>query len=411
MNNNGKKKKMAKATMPKQQKPKPKPKAQARVQSAMAKIGAAIGANLGSGKGKLTAYSSGHLSRLVGSGSYSVVENSIMKTSGPLPQGEEIPKFSTSGRGTRIVHREYVGDIISNGAGFTLASYALTPVNSVLFPWMSTIAALYQQYKFNGAVFEFKSMCSEYAVGAALGTVIMSTNYNANLPVFDSKMEMENTEFAVSAKPSLSQVHCIECDPKERVTEYLYVQPTSGILGVNDNRLTSFGNFQLATSGLSAPVTTTIGELWISYDITFLKPVLNQPAPLPGTTTAITTLTASVGCTNVNIFGSAPLVVNSPIPSITYNPASANTITVLEPGVYLAYLYTVGSSPGYGGGSSPSGGGVITNLQGINATATSNVMARLETIVAGTTFQFTWSGTVNSAEIKVIKVPLTSASY
>jgi hypothetical protein len=45
--------------------------------------------------------------------------------------------------------------------------------------------------------------------------------------------------------------------------------------------------FQVATSGLSAPIDTTIGEIWVSYEIELLKPVVPRllgpgPGPTPG---------------------------------------------------------------------------------------------------------------------------------
>lgn len=358
------------------------------------------------------------MAELLGWGDYSVKNNSLATASGALPMGEEVPKFGSSGRGTRIVHREYVGDIISSGTDFKVTSYGLSPLNAKLFPWMSTIAQLYQQYKFNGMVFEFKSMSSEFASGAALGTVIMATNYNANQKVFDTKMEMENTEFSVSAKPSLSQVHCIECDPNERVTEYLYVQPESaaGLVGVSDARLTSFGNFQFATAGVTAPVASTIGEIWVSYDITFLKPVINAyPFNF-----CSTTLTASVGVSYTGaIFGTGPSIVSSFSPAFTFSPLLPNSLTFSTAGVYQVFLTLLSSFAASGFVSLPTvpgGGSAVIKNSVVGSAAVQNfgLMYMYTIVTVSDNTVVTWAGTgtgLGATEVKAYRVDLANSVF
>ena len=81
------------------------------------------------------------------------------------------------------------------------------------YPWLANVAGRFEEYNIEGMLFEYKSMYSDAAVqtGGSLGSVIMATSYNAAKPLFASKIEMENYEFAMSAKPSVSMCHPIEC--------------------------------------------------------------------------------------------------------------------------------------------------------------------------------------------------------
>lgn len=127
-------------------------------------------------------------------------------------------------------------------------------------------------------VFEFKSTCGSAvsSTNNALGAVIMSTLYDPTDAAFSNKMQMENTEFTTSCKPSESFLHGIECMPAETVAPELFVNSvSSGSSTVRDPRFTTAGTFYIATSGMQAAV--VIGELWVSYQIELLKPTLSYP--------------------------------------------------------------------------------------------------------------------------------------
>lgn len=148
-----------------------------------------------------------------------------------------------------------------------------------------------------GIVFEFKSTSTDLAGAVngnpALGTVIMATEYNVYNGTFDSKQQMENYEFANSCKPSVNMYHQVECAKKETATMggVLYVSPVNGvptqspqsaITGqAGDLRLYYLGLFQAATVGMQSNG-SNIGELWVSYEIEFLKPKIVVGAPNNG---------------------------------------------------------------------------------------------------------------------------------
>jgi hypothetical protein len=215
----------------------------------------------------------GAISKIIGWGDYEVNSNTLLTG--------DVPQFGANKHSTTISHKEYLGDVVGSSA-FTKTDYTINPGIFGTFPWLSKMAGLYTQYTIHGMIFEFKST-SATAIGStntALGTVIMATRYNTYNNEFTSKIEMENHEFSTSCKPADSCMHPIECAPDE--TPYLvHFVRSHALASGEDERLYDWGIFSIATVGMQAAA--TIGELWISYDITFSKPRLNPgsyPNPL-----------------------------------------------------------------------------------------------------------------------------------
>lgn len=231
-----------------------------------------------------------------------------------------MPTFADGKYWTRVKHREFIQDIFSgplpllNGlttfevakpipfavAGDpTSGNYAkpadraalgpgfpLNPGCSATFPWLSRVAAQFQEYRFMGLVFQFVS-CSANALSStntSLGTVIMGTNYNSNQSAFVRKQQMENSSYVNSARPASSQMHGIECDPSQNPLPLAYIRdnyipitavsPANPNPIVNDLRMSDQGLFQIATIGCQAD-RINLGELWVEYDVLLVKPELD----------------------------------------------------------------------------------------------------------------------------------------
>jgi len=245
------------------------------VGQALREVGAMMGSRwgpVGASAGRLAGAA---ISKITGQGDYKVRSNAIMTDS------TQAPSF-TVGRDnvTTIVHRELIQDVVSPGATFTNSTFNINAGNAALFPWLAPIAARYQKYRFRGLVFEFKSSSSEYATGAALGVVVMATNYNSVDAPYTTKVAMENSSFACSDKPSVTFYHPVECAAGLNSQPWWftrdYVNPISA------QQLYDVGTFQLATSGLSAPASTVIGELWATYIVDVVEPVIPPALSLPG---------------------------------------------------------------------------------------------------------------------------------
>jgi hypothetical protein len=120
--------------------------------------------------------------------------------------------------------------------------------------------------------FNTTSATSIGSTNTALGSIMLSTNYDLAEPNFESKQEVLSAYFSTSGLPSEDLVHAIECDPKSRPIDVLYVDH-SGESAV-DPAMYNLANFQVATAGMQAA--SVVGELWVSYDITFFKPKMSE---------------------------------------------------------------------------------------------------------------------------------------
>lgn len=209
---------------------------------------------------------------ITGLGAYHVRSNS-------LKMGNDVPIINQGRDFHRIQHREYITSVYSGTLDGSYTSFwkqifEITPTSKLAFPWLSQIAVNYEMYKWHGLAFEFKSNYGDAvsSTNAAQGSVILTTQYNANATPFASRKQMENQEYTVSAKPSVSQIHLVECDPNNNGKGEMYYTNT-GVQGgsVTDQRLNRIGNFTIANEGLQAQ-NVIIGELWATYDILLFRP-------------------------------------------------------------------------------------------------------------------------------------------
>jgi hypothetical protein len=229
-----------------------------------------LGSHLGSKAGNwLGGKASKMLGGLFGFGDYAPLSHKP-KSNSLLNGGMDPPKINNTGRVTTVSHREKVLDIYGS-INFNIA--ADIPINPGLesYPYERATAANYQEYRILGQLYEFKSLFSEASAVGYLGEVIMCTNYDNAAPLFAGTTEMENTGQASAGKPSISMFHPIECAPAETGTLVKYIRtgavPSTGVVNNFD-----WGRFQLATIGQVSDG-KLIGELWVTYEIEFLKPI------------------------------------------------------------------------------------------------------------------------------------------
>lgn len=222
---------------------------------------------------RLGGYGADAIKTLTGYGDYSVKQNVLSPGAPP-----HVRNASVHSGGIVISHREFLGDIITSGVtgAFKLQSFLINPGLEDTFPWLSQIASNFQEYRIEGMIFEYRSMSADAlnSTNTALGSVIMATNYNASDANYASKAEMENSQYGQSIKPSESCVHYIECARSASVLSELYVRD-SALSIQDDQRFFDLGKFQIATTGMQG-VNVNVGELWVSYQIRLMKPVMED---------------------------------------------------------------------------------------------------------------------------------------
>lgn len=181
--------------------------------------------------------------------------------------------------GTIVRHREYLGAITTSATAgnFKIQVYPLNPAQDATFPWLSTIAQNYEEYKPSGLAFEFRSTASDAIASStnlALGQVMMCTQYDPTDPNFLTDVELLNYSWAQSGKVSDNVVHYVECDPKQSPLSHLYTR-AGGTSNSSDLRFSDFGTFSIATAGLQG-TSVQIGQLWVTYEFILYKPKIGN---------------------------------------------------------------------------------------------------------------------------------------
>lgn len=248
-------------------------------QSSSSGIGRKIGGFIGEmGEKALTVA----IPKILGFGDYAMPafvpkQNTLMQSM----VGNDPPVIQNSNVGVIVKHREYLGDVISGATSAfnVFGNYPINPGLDFTFPWLSSIAQNYQEWRPRGILFEFKSTSADSlnSTNTALGTVIMATQYDSSKgpSPFVNKQQMENHEFASSARQSCSMIHPIECAMDRNPLSVFYTrfgnEPSNF-----DIRNADLGIFSIATVGQQG-ANVNIGELWVTYEIEFLKPQLIAP--------------------------------------------------------------------------------------------------------------------------------------
>lgn len=211
-----------------------------------------------------------------GLGGYSVRSNSLLSA---VDLGQDPPMVRNTNRGeaTVINHREYLGDLKSGALSgshtvFNLRKYALNPGNTELFPFLASIARNFQEYEIRGMLVELKSLSSDFAAQLALGSMFMCADYNVYGNDPTTKQQVENMEYASSAKPSRSMIMPIECDPSNNLGVHKNVAIDSEY-HTGDKRLYDWANLYIGTQGCPE-ANASLAEIWITYEVALFKPII-----------------------------------------------------------------------------------------------------------------------------------------
>jgi len=97
---------------------------------------------LGGGNAVGSFLTGGTFPKIFGSGAYSMTPNTCFNVA------QQVPVVHSSSETIRFRHREYICDIVSQGAGFGITTIAINPGMVPTFPFLSQIAANFQEYAF-----------------------------------------------------------------------------------------------------------------------------------------------------------------------------------------------------------------------------------------------------------------------
>lgn len=237
-------------------------------------------------------------------------------------------------------------------------------------------------------IFEFKSLKTDFVTGGSPGFIALATNYNAREQKYRSKMELENSEYSASTKPTCNLIHGIECAVDQTSLPIKYLSPRAQESNPQDYDM---GTFQYMVG--AQPDTSVIGELWVSYVVEFFKPAI--PDTVGGAVDGI--MEARSAVTSANPFGTVQL----------YRRSTVDSVACTGTGIALDLL----NSAYYQVNITWQGGLVTTSLPAISLSNASFVPTYTPT-VTGPTDNVLFapaSGTVNVGTQAIMFTILTSA--
>lgn len=277
-------------------------------------LGALAGA--ASGAGAQAGWDAGgHFSKnILGWGDYSVpwsvVGNSLL-TKGQVPSVNNVGSTAM-----RINHVEFLGPIYSTTA-FTDRVYPLNLGMPQTCPWSSNVAANFQQWELVGAVVVFKpSLPDGLASFSSLGNVVIAIQMNPSADAFTNQIEMEQTQFVASIKPTLPLVAPVECDPSQGGKGVLLVRtgdvPTGSVVQSYDH-----GKIEIATVG-QASDGVMLGNVYLSIDALLYNPIFGHDRLVNGAhyTFNSASSAAPFGTTTTKVFDTVGLTFSSTVMTI-----------------------------------------------------------------------------------------------
>jgi hypothetical protein len=179
------------------------------------------------------------------------------------------PRMRSGASGDLTVHhREFVRDVAGSIA-FATVSYPINPGQVTLFPWLSSIAARYESYRFNSLRFALNTT----APTSATGTVVLAIDYDALDVAPASKTQIMSYRSAVRGAPWQDTALSAMPEDIHRATS-LYTRTTTAVPAAADLKTYDVGNLFVATQGQGAA--TVIAELYVEYDVTLLTPQLDS---------------------------------------------------------------------------------------------------------------------------------------
>lgn len=202
------------------------------------------------------------IAKLSGHGAYSVGDSSNLAMQVGTFAPQDVERIN-------IKSREYLG-AVNGSAAFNIYQLVLNPGLISSFPQLSKLAMHYEQYKWNGIVFWYHSTSGESTNSAdtAIGEILMANQSDSTESVPADKSEFVRLDSAKQAKPSIDQLHGIEC--KGAYSTIKYIRHGDPIESTQDANRFDHGKFLIATEGMNAAV-TRVGELWVTYDVDLIR--------------------------------------------------------------------------------------------------------------------------------------------
>lgn len=183
-----------------------------------------------------------------------------------LSSGE--PMFMKMSRaGVVIRHRELVASITGSATFTVAASLALNPGMAATFPWLSTQAVGWEQYRFKKLKFCYYTRTAT----STPGSMLLVPDYDAADAAPASEQIASSYRDVEEEVPWIDEFSC-DLDPRAMHPDGNRKFVRTGPLAANlDIKLSDVGNMFACTTDGSA---INWGKLWVDYEVEFFVPQL-----------------------------------------------------------------------------------------------------------------------------------------
>lgn len=219
--------------------------------------------------------------------------------SAPLAMSRKIVNRDATLRGSRgrvvVTHREFCGYAINPNSATGAwcidsdCPLPLTPANASLFPWLSTIASRYEEYRFLSLRLVYVPMSS----AVTDGSVSTYLDYDARDGAPVDAISFENMSGATTDAVWKPFTMHVDCARKTGLAANVVYRYTNAWPGDGDRHLYQAGVVWIAYDGV---LNSRPGKFYVDYSIEFIKPEIPVSiASLNVATVSPTSMTSGTG--------------------------------------------------------------------------------------------------------------------
>ncbi len=189
-------------------------------------------------------------------------QNQSQKNSAPVAkavgQTSTTPKVFNGKRMIRVSHRELVSTISGNTT-FGVNQYYLNPGLAASFPWLSTIAGSFEQYRFTRLKFHYVTR----APTSYKGSILMAPDYDSLDSVPSTEIIASQMDGAVEDSPWKEQTLVLNVQDMFPMGPRKYIR--TGLISSTDLKTYDAGQIFVCT--VSCDDTSALGKLWVDYEV------------------------------------------------------------------------------------------------------------------------------------------------
>lgn len=260
-------------------------------------------------------------------------------TSYSTQQATTAPIITGSRQTKRVIHRELLGSISGTTSATTpgVTKFVVQPGLAASFPWLSTEAVNWEQYRIRRMDYKFVTRQST----AYAGSLLLAADYDVTNP--QPTTESQAATYENATEDSVWRDQCLRLDPSAMhgVNPRKYVRNSVQ----QDLKMYDAANIYFVTVGCAD--TTVLGKIWVEYEIDFFVPQTEAAAPVTAQFTSLFTKSTSTSCTTAtpttiqyNVIAQDPLGVGVGLAAGVFTPPAG----VYKISASLAAIDTVGEA-------------------------------------------------------------------